>query len=67
MLLTKRELEIVSTLSETLSDNRSIGIILGLTERSIKNHLTKIYDKVGVMNRHQLIQWYYKNVMKERI
>jgi len=67
MLLTKRELEIVSTLSETLSDNRSIGIILGLTERSIKNHLTKIYNKVGVMNRHQLIQWYYKNVMKERI
>jgi len=66
MLLTKREEEVVRTFSETLVDNKSIGEILHVSEQTVKNHLSSAYRKIGVSNRTQLVQWYYKKQMKER-
>jgi two-component system nitrate/nitrite response regulator NarL len=53
-LLTPRELEVVALLSEGLT-NREIGVQLGLSRHTIKNYLLKIFDKLGVSNRVELL------------
>ncbi len=53
MRLTPREAEVVHLLSEGLS-TREIGQKLGLTEHTIRNYLSAIYDKVGVSSRVEL-------------
>jgi two-component system nitrate/nitrite response regulator NarL len=51
--LTPRELEIIGAAAEGQS-NKEIASRLGVTEPTIKHHLTNIYDKVGVSNRLEL-------------
>jgi two-component system, NarL family, nitrate/nitrite response regulator NarL len=51
--LTPREAEVVHLLAEGLS-TREIGQKLGLTEHTIRNYLSAIYDKVGVSSRVEL-------------
>jgi two-component system nitrate/nitrite response regulator NarL len=51
--LTPREGEVVHLLAEGLS-TREIGQKLGLTEHTIRNYLSAIYDKVGVSSRVEL-------------
>jgi DNA-binding NarL/FixJ family response regulator len=53
-LLSKRESEVVSCLAEGLS-NREIAERLGLSQHTIKNHLFRIFDKLGVSNRIELL------------
>ena len=53
-LLSKRELEVVKAVSEGLT-NREIGDRLKLSRHTIKNYLLRIFDKVGVSNRMELI------------
>jgi DNA-binding CsgD family transcriptional regulator len=53
-LLTRRELQVVKLLPEGLT-NREIGAHLGLSRHTIKNYLLKIFDKVGVSNRVELL------------
>jgi two-component system, NarL family, nitrate/nitrite response regulator NarL len=53
-LLTPRELQVVKLLAEGLT-NREIGARLGLSRHTIKNYLLKIFDKVGVSNRVELL------------
>lgn len=48
--LTKRELEILYYLSKGLS-NKNIALELFLSEKTIKNNLTKIYRKIDVNDR----------------
>ena len=48
--LTKREHEILSSLNEGLS-NREIAGRLGIKPATVKKHLERIYDKLGVRNR----------------
>jgi pimeloyl-ACP methyl ester carboxylesterase/DNA-binding CsgD family transcriptional regulator len=52
--LTPREARIVALLCEGL-DNREIGGRLAMAEKTVRNHLTRIYSKYGVRNRAQLI------------
>jgi pimeloyl-ACP methyl ester carboxylesterase/DNA-binding CsgD family transcriptional regulator len=52
--LTERERSIVRLLCEGL-DNRQIATQLGIAEKTVRNHLTRIFDKAGVRNRTQLI------------
>lgn len=52
--LTARELEIVGLLGEGL-DNREIADRLFLSEKTVKNHLTRIYEKLKVGNRTQAV------------
>lgn len=50
--LTAREREIVEQIgSEPGSDNRALAEKLGMGEHTLRNHLSRIYDKLGVANR----------------
>src|SRR5271166_5728982 len=51
--LTKREMEILSTIVAGLS-NKEIARKFSLSEDTVKNHLTNIFDKVGVVSRLEL-------------
>ncbi len=53
-LLSKRELEVVRCVVEGLT-NGEIGQRLGLSKHTIKNYLLRIFDKVGVSNRMELL------------
>jgi DNA-binding NarL/FixJ family response regulator len=53
-LLSPRELEVVHYVAEGLT-NREIGERLGLSRHTIKNHLFKIFDKLGASNRTELL------------
>ena len=53
-LLSKRELEVVSSLAQGLS-NREIAGRLGLSQHTIKNYLFKVFDKLGVSSRIELL------------
>lgn len=51
--LTKREVD-VALLVVSGMISKQIADHLGISEKGIKNHLTKIYRKVGVKSRTQL-------------
>src|SRR5262249_19702516 len=51
--LTKRELQIVQALVEAPT-NRDIAETFGISEYTVKHHLTSIFDKLGVYNRVEL-------------
>ena len=53
-LLSKREQEVVSWVTEGLT-NREIAERLGLSQHTVKNHLFRIFDKLGVSNRIELL------------
>jgi two-component system nitrate/nitrite response regulator NarL len=53
-LLSKRELDVVRCVTEGLT-NREIAERLGLSQHTIKNHLFRIFDKLGVSNRIELL------------
>jgi len=53
-LLSPRELEVVHYLAEGLT-NREIAARLGLSRHTVKNYLLKIFDKLGVSNRVELV------------
>jgi two-component system, NarL family, nitrate/nitrite response regulator NarL len=51
--LTTRETQIAKAVAEGRG-NREIATQLGITEQTVKNHLTSIFEKVGVASRLQL-------------
>jgi DNA-binding NarL/FixJ family response regulator len=51
--LTTRELQIARAVAEGRG-NRDIATQLGITEQTVKNHLTSVFEKVGVASRLQL-------------
>jgi two-component system, NarL family, nitrate/nitrite response regulator NarL len=51
--LTPREQQIAAAIADGRT-NRDIATKLGITEQTVKNHLTSIFEKVGVDNRLQL-------------
>jgi two-component system nitrate/nitrite response regulator NarL len=53
-LLSKREMEVVRSLSEGLT-NREIAQRLGLSQHTIKNYLFRVFDKLGVSSRVELL------------
>ena len=53
-LLSKRELQVVRCLAEGLS-NREIAERLKLSQHTIKNHLFRVFDKLGVSSRIELL------------
>jgi DNA-binding CsgD family transcriptional regulator len=53
-LLTQREQEVVGLVAEGIS-NREIARQLAITENTVKKSLLRIYDKLGVSNRVELV------------
>jgi len=53
-LLSKREMDVVRSLAEGLT-NREIAERLGLSQHTIKNYLFRVFDKLGVSNRLELL------------
>ena len=51
--LTSRELEVIAAIVAAYS-NRDIATKLGITEKTVKRHLTNIFEKLGVSNRLEL-------------
>jgi DNA-binding NarL/FixJ family response regulator len=54
LLLTNREDQIVSLVAEGLK-NREIADLLKLSEHTVKNHLSRIFEKLGISTRTELI------------
>jgi DNA-binding NarL/FixJ family response regulator len=53
-LLSRREQEVVRCVAEGMS-NREIAQRLGLTEHTVKNYLFRIFDKLGVSKRVEVV------------
>lgn len=51
--LTERELEVVNLVTQGLT-NKEIATQLGISEETVKRHLTNIFDKVGMSSRLEL-------------
>ncbi|HET8667863.1 MAG TPA: response regulator transcription factor [Terriglobales bacterium] len=64
-LLTAREQQVVECVAEGLT-NREISEQLHVTEHTIKNYLFKIYDKLGVSNRVELVLYGVRHVASAR-
>ena len=52
--LTARQLELVQFVAEGMG-NREIALQLGVTENTVKKHLTTIFEKFGVSSRVELV------------
>ena len=53
-LLTPREDQVVRLVAEGIG-NREVGLQLGVKENTVKKSLLRIYDKLGVFNRVELV------------
>jgi DNA-binding NarL/FixJ family response regulator len=58
--LSKREVDVVNLLADGLS-NRDIARSLCLSENTIKNYLFRIFEKVGVSNRTELLLYAFRS------
>jgi DNA-binding NarL/FixJ family response regulator len=54
--LTERELEIVRLVASG-NKNKEVGALLAISERTVKTHLTNIFQKLGVRDRVGLVMY----------
>jgi two-component system, NarL family, nitrate/nitrite response regulator NarL len=64
--LTRRELQIVAAIVEG-SGNKDIGQQFGLSQQTVKNHLSHIFDKLGVSNRLELALYAVHHKLMDRL
>lgn len=60
-LLTSREMEVLKLLANGKS-NREISEILHITEGTVKNHVTRVLNQIGVRDRTQAALWAQQNI-----
>jgi len=53
--LTNRELEVLEGLSQGLA-NKQIALVLGISEHTVKFHVSSIYTKLGATNRAEAVR-----------
>lgn len=63
-ILTKRELEVLKLLAEGLY-NKEIAYKLSISEKTVKNHVSSIFKKIGVFDRTQAAVYAIKNSIVE--
>jgi two-component system, NarL family, nitrate/nitrite response regulator NarL len=64
--LTRRELQIVAAIVEG-SSNKDIGLQFDLSQQTVKNHLSHIFDKLGVSNRLELALYAVHHKLFDRL
>jgi two-component system, NarL family, nitrate/nitrite response regulator NarL len=64
--LTKRELQVVAAIVDG-SSNKDIGQQFGLSQQTVKNHLSHIFDKLGVSNRLELALYAVHHRLLDRL
>jgi pimeloyl-ACP methyl ester carboxylesterase/DNA-binding CsgD family transcriptional regulator len=52
--LTPRERHVLECIARGL-DNAEIAALLGMSEKTVRNHVTRVFDKIGVQHRYQAI------------
>jgi len=52
--LTERERQVLEGIARGL-DNAEIAASLALSEKTVRNHVTRVFDKIGVAHRYQAI------------
>jgi pimeloyl-ACP methyl ester carboxylesterase/DNA-binding CsgD family transcriptional regulator len=52
--LTTRERDVLDAIAQGL-DNGEIATTLGMSEKTVRNHVTRVLDKIGVEHRYQAI------------
>ena len=55
--ISKREQEIILSLLEGCT-NQEIAAALGICQKTVEEHLTRIYRKIGVQTRTQAVLWW---------
>ncbi len=53
--LTERETQVLQLLAEGLA-NKQIAVVLGISEHTVKFHVSAIYSKLGVSNRTEAVR-----------
>ena len=59
--LTPREIDVLTLVREGLA-NKQIARRLGITERTVKAHLTSAFSRIGVRDRTQAALWVERNL-----
>ncbi|MEP7089364.1 MAG: response regulator transcription factor [Nocardioidaceae bacterium] len=59
--LTPREAEVLALVRAGLA-NKQIGRRLGISERTVKAHLTSVFQRIGVVDRTQAALWAERNL-----
>jgi DNA-binding NarL/FixJ family response regulator len=59
--LTPREAEVLGLVRQGLA-NKQIARRLGITERTVKAHLTSTFQRIGVSDRTQAALWAERNL-----
>jgi len=54
--LSQRELEVFNVLLQGKS-NREIAFLLDISRKTVEEHLTSLYSKIGVKSRTEAILW----------
>ncbi len=62
--LTDREVEVLRLVHSGLS-NKQIARKLGISERTVKAHLTRVFQRLGVADRTQAALWASRNLVEE--
>jgi len=63
-LLSKREQDVVHLAIEGLS-NREIAVRLGLSESTVKNYVFRIFDKLGISSRVELVLYAVSQIVHQ--
>ena len=58
--LSEREREVLAMVGEGLA-NKAIARLLGISEKTVKAHLTSVYREIGVTDRTQAALWAQRN------
>ena len=61
--LSDRELEVLGLVADGLA-NKQIARHLGISERTVKAHLTSVFQRIGVTDRTQAALWAERNGLR---
>jgi two-component system, NarL family, response regulator LiaR len=64
-LLSVRELEVVRTIAQGLS-NKEIGDALSIAEKTVKSHVTSILQKLDLVDRTQVAVWVWRHGLNDK-